>query len=145
MRHGSSSGRQYVGVGGLDGQGWHPRELEHSERPGLMGGPVSGTPHRGAWRAWQAGQVTDSSELVAPVEKDLREITTPAGTLRYYDAGEGPPLLFLHGSGPGVTAWRNFRGVLPTFSAHFRCLVLEFPGFGVSDDFGIPCSPRRVQ
>lgn len=45
-------------------------------------------------------------------------------------------LLFLHGSGPGVTGWRNFRGVLPTFAERFRCLILEFPGFGVSDDFG---------
>lgn len=67
---------------------------------------------------------------------ELREITTPAGTLRYYDVGEGAPLLFLHGSGPGVTGWRNFRGVLPTFARGFRCLVLEFPGFGVSDDVG---------
>jgi pimeloyl-ACP methyl ester carboxylesterase len=66
----------------------------------------------------------------------LLEITTPAGILRYYDEGSGQPLLFLHGSGPGVTGWRNFRGVLPTFAKHFRCLVLEFPGFGVSDDFG---------
>lgn len=66
----------------------------------------------------------------------LREIATPAGVLRYYDVGDGPTLLFLHGSGPGVTGWRNFRGVLPTFAAHFRCLILEFPGFGVSDDFG---------
>jgi pimeloyl-ACP methyl ester carboxylesterase len=66
----------------------------------------------------------------------LLEIATPAGTLRYYDQGSGPVLLFLHGSGPGVTGWRNFRGVLPTFAQHFRCLVLEFPGFGVSDDFG---------
>jgi pimeloyl-ACP methyl ester carboxylesterase len=80
--------------------------------------------------------VTRSSELAAAVEQDLREITTPAGVLRYYDAGEGPTLLFLHGSGPGVTGWRNFRGVLPTFAARFRCLILEFPGFGVSDDFG---------
>jgi pimeloyl-ACP methyl ester carboxylesterase len=66
----------------------------------------------------------------------LREIATPAGRLRYYDEGNGPVVLFLHGSGPGVTGWRNFRGVLPTFAEHFRCLVLEFPGFGVSDDFG---------
>ena len=80
--------------------------------------------------------MTDTSELAAAVERDLREITTPAGMLRYYDAGEGPPLLFLHGSGPGVTGWRNFRGVLATFAARFRCLILEFPGFGVSDDFG---------
>jgi pimeloyl-ACP methyl ester carboxylesterase len=74
--------------------------------------------------------------MTSTIENDLHEIQTPAGTLRYNDIGEGPPLLFLHGSGPGVTGWRNFRGVLPAFAAHFRCLVLEFPGFGVSDDFG---------
>lgn len=69
-------------------------------------------------------------------ENDLREIATPAGVLRYYDVGDGPTLLFLHGSGPGVTGWRNFRGILPAFASQFRCLILEFPGFGVSDDFG---------
>src|ERR1044072_6600621 len=66
----------------------------------------------------------------------LRELPTEAGVLRYHEAGEGPVLLLLHGSGPGVTGWRNFRGILPTFAERFRCLVLEFPGFGVSDDFG---------
>ena len=67
---------------------------------------------------------------------ELKEVQTDRGTLRYYDEGTGPVVLFLHGSGPGVTGWRNFRGILPTFAAHFRCLILEFPGFGVSDDFG---------
>ena len=68
---------------------------------------------------------------------DLRETITDRGVLRYYDTGgDGSPVLFLHGSGPGVTGWRNFRGVLPAFAAHFRCLILEFPGFGVSDDAG---------
>lgn len=66
----------------------------------------------------------------------LREVTTEQGVLRYHEAGEGPTLLLLHGSGPGVTGWRNYRGVLAAFAEHFRCLVLEFPGFGVSDDFG---------
>ena len=66
----------------------------------------------------------------------LREVTTEQGVLRYHEAGDGPVLLMLHGSGPGVTGWRNYRGVLPAFAEHFRCLVLEFPGFGVSDDFG---------
>jgi pimeloyl-ACP methyl ester carboxylesterase len=66
----------------------------------------------------------------------LREMSTDAGVLRYHEAGEGPPLLLLHGSGPGVTGWRNFRGILATFARHFRCLIVEFPGFGVSDDFG---------
>lgn len=80
--------------------------------------------------------MTDAVALTARVESDLREAKTPLGVLRYYDAGEGPVLLFLHGSGPGVTGWRNFRGVLPAFAQHFRCLILEFPGFGVSDDGG---------
>ena len=66
-------------------------------------------------------------------EADLHEVTTESGVLRYYDVGDGPPLLLIHGSGPGVTGWRNFGGNLATFSPSFRCLVLELPGFGVSD------------
>lgn len=66
-------------------------------------------------------------------ESTMRELETDQGVLRYHEAGEGPPLLLLHGSGPGVTGWRNFRGNLPALAEHFRCLILEFPGFGVSD------------
>ncbi|WP_328396030.1 alpha/beta fold hydrolase [Nocardia sp. NBC_00416] len=66
----------------------------------------------------------------------LREVRTDGGVLRYHEAGAGPPLLLLHGSGPGVTGWRNFRGNLAVFAERFRCLILEFPGFGVTDDFG---------
>lgn len=66
-------------------------------------------------------------------ESTLRELPTDEGVLRYHEAGEGPPLLLLHGSGPGVTGWRNYRNNLARFARHFRCLVLEFPGFGVSD------------
>jgi 2-hydroxy-6-oxonona-2,4-dienedioate hydrolase len=42
-------------------------------------------------------------------------------------------LLLLHGSGPGVSGWRNYRRNLPVLAERFRCLVLELPGFGVSD------------
>jgi pimeloyl-ACP methyl ester carboxylesterase len=80
--------------------------------------------------------VTDRSALNVHVDDDLREQQTAAGKLRYYDVGTGPTVLFLHGSGPGVTGFRNFRGILPTFAEHYRCLILEFPGFGVSDDTG---------
>ena len=66
-------------------------------------------------------------------DETLRELPTDEGTLRYHEAGDGPPLLLLHGSGPGVTGWRNYRGNLPALARHFRCLALEFPGFGVSD------------
>lgn len=62
-----------------------------------------------------------------------RELDTPEGVLRYHDIGDGPPLVLLHGSGPGVSGWGNYGASLPTLAGHFRCLVLEFPGFGVSD------------
>lgn len=55
------------------------------------------------------------------------------GKLHYHEAGEGPCILFLHGSGPGVTGLANFEGNLPAFAESFRCLVIDFPGYGASD------------
>lgn len=61
-----------------------------------------------------------------------RTLATPDGDLHYHEAGDGPPLLLLHGSGPGVSGWANFSGNLPLFAQHFRTLVLDLPGFGKS-------------
>jgi pimeloyl-ACP methyl ester carboxylesterase len=66
-------------------------------------------------------------------DESKRELQTDSGVLRYHEAGSGPPLILLHGSGPGVTGWRNYRGNLGVFAENFHCYVLEFPGFGVSD------------
>lgn len=66
-------------------------------------------------------------------ENTRREIATDKGVLRYHEAGDGPPLILLHGSGIGVNGWRNFRDNLGFYGDHFHCYVLEFPGFGVSD------------
>lgn len=60
---------------------------------------------------------------------------TPSGELHYHEAGDGPPLLLLHGSGPGVSAWANFGANLAAFAGHFRTVALDFPGFGTSS----PC------
>ena len=59
-------------------------------------------------------------------------MSTAAGDLHYHEAGDGPPLVLLHGSGPGVSAWANYRDNLATFAERFRVLALDFPGFGVS-------------
>ena len=66
---------------------------------------------------------------------DIQELPAEHGVLRYYEAGpaDAPPLLLLHGSGPGVTGWRNFGANLPALSENFHCFILEFPGFGVSE------------
>jgi len=69
-------------------------------------------------------------------EETSRTVHTAVGDLHYHQAGEGPPLLLLHGSGPGVSGWANFSDNLPTFAAHFRTLVLDMPGFGDSPGGG---------
>jgi len=48
----------------------------------------------------------------------------------YHEAGEGEPLILLHGSGPGVSAWANYRYNLPVFAGRFRTIAPDLPGFG---------------
>lgn len=48
----------------------------------------------------------------------------------YHDQGAGPAVLLLHGSGPGVSAWANWRLVLPALAARFRTIAPDVLGFG---------------
>lgn len=66
-------------------------------------------------------------------EATAKKIPIDGGTLHYNEAGSGPVLLMLHGSGPGVTGWENFSDTLATFAADYRCIVPDFPGYGASD------------
>jgi 2-hydroxy-6-oxonona-2,4-dienedioate hydrolase len=66
-------------------------------------------------------------------EATSRFVDLPEGRLHYHEAGEGPCLLLLHGSGPGVRGWANFEKNLPVFAESFRCLIIDFPGYGDSD------------
>lgn len=50
----------------------------------------------------------------------------------YHDIGSGPPVLLLHGSGPGVSAWANWRLTIPALARDFRCLAPDLAGFGYS-------------
>ncbi len=65
-------------------------------------------------------------------ESTSRYIDTPKGKIHYHVAGDGPPLLLLHGSGPGVSGWANFRGNLPVFSKTHTTYVPDLPGYGKS-------------
>jgi 2-hydroxy-6-oxonona-2,4-dienedioate hydrolase len=59
--------------------------------------------------------------------------TAEHGEIHYHEAGQGPDLLLVHGSGPGVTGWANFEGNLSVFAEHFRCVIIDLPGYGKSD------------
>jgi 2-hydroxy-6-oxo-octa-2,4-dienoate hydrolase len=51
----------------------------------------------------------------------------------YLEEGEGKPVVFIHGSGPGVTAYANWRLVMPGLAPHYRTLAPDMVGFGYTD------------
>lgn len=44
--------------------------------------------------------------------------------------GKGSPVLLVHGSGPGVTGWANWRLTIPALATQFRVLAPDMVGFG---------------
>ncbi len=53
--------------------------------------------------------------------------------INYHDHGSGFPVLMIHGSGPGVSAWVNWRLVIPELAKHRRVLAPDMAGFGFSE------------
>ena len=51
----------------------------------------------------------------------------------YHDVGDGPPVLLIHGSGPGVTGWANWRLTIPALATRFRVLAPDMVGFGYTE------------
>jgi len=49
------------------------------------------------------------------------------------EQGEGPPLLLLHGGGPGCTAWSDFAVVSKMFARTRRCIMPDLLQYGKSD------------
>jgi 2-hydroxymuconate-semialdehyde hydrolase len=59
-----------------------------------------------------------------------RSIAAAGITTNFHDSGEGYPVLFIHGSGPGVSAWANWRLALPELAKRHRVLAPDMVGFG---------------
>lgn len=51
----------------------------------------------------------------------------------FHEAGSGRPLLLIHGSGPGVTAYANWRNNIPVLARDFHVLAPDMVGFGYTD------------
>lgn len=51
----------------------------------------------------------------------------------YLEAGAGDPVVLVHGSGPGVTAYANWRLNMPDLARHFHVLAPDLVGFGFTD------------
>jgi pimeloyl-ACP methyl ester carboxylesterase len=54
---------------------------------------------------------------------------TDGHTVHYVDEGSGPTLLFLHGN----PTWSFvYRDVIRSLRDEFRCIAVDYPGFGLS-------------
>ena len=59
-----------------------------------------------------------------------RWLEARVGRVHFIDEGEGPPILFLHGN----PTWSFlYRDVIVRLRRRFRCIALDYPGFGLSD------------
>jgi 2-hydroxy-6-oxo-octa-2,4-dienoate hydrolase len=51
----------------------------------------------------------------------------------YHEVGQGKPLFLLHGSGPGVSGWGNWKDVMNELGEQFRVIVPDIAGFGFTE------------
>jgi len=72
-------------------------------------------------------------------ESTSKYLDVPGTRLHYHDTGTGTgdPVVFLHGGGPGVSAWSNFGRNIAVFAERYRVLAPDQPGFGRSETEGI--------
>ena len=60
---------------------------------------------------------------------ESRWFETSVGPIHYLDEGEGRPLLLMHGN----PDWSFlYRKMIPLLAPHFRCIAMDYPGFGLS-------------
>lgn len=59
-----------------------------------------------------------------------RRIDVEGKRIFVYERGDGPAILLLHGF---PTSCYDWRGVIDALAADYRCVALDFPGFGLSD------------
>lgn len=62
-----------------------------------------------------------------------KTITAFETETNYHEAGDGKPVILLHGSGPGVSAWTNWRRVIPELAKTNKVFAPDLAGFGFSE------------
>jgi 2-hydroxymuconate-semialdehyde hydrolase len=61
-----------------------------------------------------------------------RDVLFEGLKVRVWEGGKGYPVMLLHGSGPGVSAFGNFRLILDGLAKRCRVLTFDLVGFGQS-------------
>ena len=61
---------------------------------------------------------------------EVKELTIPGFRIEYMEAGQGQPLVLLHGIAADKDHWTR---VAPYLTPRFRVIAIDLPGFGESD------------
>ena len=72
---------------------------------------------------------------------ERKELQLKNGTLAYWEAGSGPPLLFVHGVFANHLLWSR---VIPLLADRYRCIAPDFPLGSHSIPIGADLSPSVV-
>jgi pimeloyl-ACP methyl ester carboxylesterase len=64
------------------------------------------------------------------VQLKRKDFTISGRAIRYYELGEGTPVLLLHGAGGTAKIW---HGLMKELSVRFRAIAPDLPGFGGSE------------
>jgi pimeloyl-ACP methyl ester carboxylesterase len=62
-----------------------------------------------------------------------RTVSVAGVETHYLEAGEGEPLVLIHGGGSGADAEGNWSGCIPGYASRFRVIAVDMPGFGRSE------------
>lgn len=104
--------------------------MAHNKRTWLIGlGALAGVGAIAALRQPGIGDPTSDFTAHGFVR---RTIATPVGAMVYYEAGQGQPLVFLHGIGGGASSW-IWSKIAPAFTTSYRVIVPDWVGWGLSE------------
>ncbi|MFD6199218.1 alpha/beta fold hydrolase [Mycobacteriaceae bacterium NPDC060252] len=59
-------------------------------------------------------------------------VTVKGEPIFYAEAGQGPPVVMLHGGGPGASGVSNYSRNIDALAQNFRVIVPDMPGYGRS-------------
>lgn len=72
--------------------------------------------------------------MTAPQSPEIGKSIVAAGLrTNYHDVGHGFPVLMIHGSGPGVSAYANWRVAMSELAKDRRVIAPDMAGFGFTD------------
>ena len=80
-------------------------------------------------------------DVVTRVPRTEQVVQVGRRKLFVTEAGQGAPVVLLHGGGPGATGVSNYVRNIDALAQHFRVIVPDLPGYGQSSkelDFSDP-------